>query len=312
MKNIPKFSLRCTVNDIHGIGVSSSSTFAIIYAASQIYLKTKAQPPSRADIARLALMFERASSSQHAIAAQDVYPITYGGAVKTITEPDTVCDGRIVQGKISVESIPCDAKWVENHFLLAANFNAEKHDAPGLLSSLYNDHLAADYVASITDLADTACDAIIKKDIVLLAMTIEKYKTEFDKWTGGKYLAKVKQDIDMLSAKHSSDILAWKPPGAGGSKSVIVIAPTQVSRNRLIKCFNELGWWASPVKITGGVSVHDSEEAQSFQVSAGHRVDIVGAADLGQDISIGQKGHCCGFAIKPRVKIIVKRDIQVY
>jgi hypothetical protein len=39
--------------------------------------------------------------------------------------------------------------------------------------------------------------------------------------------------------------------------------------------------------------------------TAGHRIDFIGAADLGQNVEIGLEGCCCSCAIEPRTEIVL-------
>ena len=57
-----------------------------------------------------------------------------------------------------------------------------------------------------------------------------------------------------------------------------------------------------PVRVTKGLEFGGSRKRE-IVLSAGYRFDFIGAADLGQDLRVGQFGVCCSCAIEPRAEL---------
>src|SRR3954447_7629397 len=86
---------------VHGLGISASSNFSVLYQASQLYLK-KGAPLCLEEVAEAALRFERRLALGLAVAANDVYPITYGGLLKVHTAANSGSGGPGSDGKVTV------------------------------------------------------------------------------------------------------------------------------------------------------------------------------------------------------------------
>jgi len=100
-------------------------------------------------------------------------------------------------------------------------------------------------------------------------------------------------------------VLAWKPPGGGATHALIVVVEDPPAGDRVLAFLRDAGWWASPVRVTGGLRA-EAGGAGPIRFTAGHRVDFVGVADLGQDRAIATPGRCCSCAIEPRGEIILE------
>ena len=73
----------------------------------------------------------------------------------------------------------------------------------------------------------------------------------------------------------------------------------------MIDYFRGIKWWAIPAYVTGGVSGEFVKANGEVRITAGHRLDFVGAADLGQDLAIKEPGRCASCAIEPRTEILL-------
>jgi galactokinase/mevalonate kinase-like predicted kinase len=284
---------------VHGFGISSSSNFAVLYEAGQLFLRNGA-PLSLEAVARAALRFERRLAFGGAVAADDVYPITYGGMLKVKTQPNTKVRGVIEDGSVSVEPIAHDPRWIADHVVVAVNPHGERHDVPNLLAKLFHHPSARDIVKKISGLAEKACDAIVAQDCKKLAKAVTAYREIFDLWTGNEYT----KNVSAIAEGLPQPALAWKPPGGGASQSLIVITEKGATKT-VIEYFRRIKWWAIPAYVTGGLCGEFVKTGGDVRITAGHRLDFVGAADLGQDCAIGTPGICCSCAIEPRTEIVL-------
>jgi hypothetical protein len=288
---------------VHGIGISSSSSFAVLYEASQLYLK-QGPPLPPEDVAKAALRFERRLALGSAVAADDVFPITFGGVLKVHTEPNTVNDGVMSDGEVSVEAIPHDPRWIADHVVVAFDPLGERHDVPNLLGRLFEHKDAAKFVDRFSELADVASKAIESRDCDALAGAMNEYREEFDRWTGKAHT----QNVRDVGKRLPRTALAWKPPGAGASRSLIVITPDREGRDVVIEFFKDKHRWATPTYTTSGLCGEFLRSDGQVRITAGHRLDFIGAADLGQNVHLQKPGQCCSCAIEPRTEILFESD----
>jgi hypothetical protein len=297
------FSFSYRSLSVHGMGISASSNFAVLYEASQLYLRHGAPVP-RDEVAKAALLFERRWASKLAVAADDVYPITYGGMLKVITEVDP----RIVK----TEQIPFNPRWIADHVVVAFDPRGKRHEAERFLERLVEHPKAKDYVKEFSDYAEAACSAMTpgREDLMALANVVNKYRKSFDKWTRnettgqGDYTYNVRDLAKKL--KKIYRIHAWKPPGAGASKSLMLITDGRSVTDAVVAHLSENGWWASPAIVTTGICGEFIRSDGRVRITAGHRIDFIGAADLGQDARIATPGVCCSCAIEPRTMIVFR------
>lgn len=298
------FSFRYRTLGVHGMGISASSNFVVLYEASQKSLRG-GLPFCREELAQAAHAAERRLALGLAVAADDVYPITFGGVVKVHTKPDTKpASGNINQGNVRVERVTHDPRWIADHVLVAFDPTGTRHDVPTLLSDLVNHPDRTSFVERFTELAHAASGCIEKRNIRTLAAHVTKYRRSFDDWTNHQYTYAVRDVADRLMAHLPDDVLSWKPPGAGASASLIVLTAGPESNRRIISFFRDIHWIAIPALVTPGVCPEFLRESGEIRITAGHRLDFIGAADLGQNIEIGRPGCCCSCAIEPRTEIV--------
>jgi hypothetical protein len=301
---IGSFSFSYGSLGVHGMGISSSSNFAVLYEAAQSYLR-HGPPLSPRSIAEAALRFERRWALGAAVAADDVFPITYGGLVKVYTEPNRLEDHTFIEGKVRTEQVSHDPGWVAEHVVVAFDPHGERHDVPNLLRGLCDHPRAKSYIPLLSGLADQAAQAIGGEEIDGLAAAINDYKAMIDEWMKGRYLSHIAEMAAALTRALPDKVAAWKPPGAGASKSVIVIVRGKAARDQVIGFFDKNGWTAVPAYVTTGVCGEFLTAGGSVRLTAGHRIDFVGGADLGQDVAIGVGGICCSCAIEPRSEFVI-------
>ncbi|MBC7924458.1 MAG: hypothetical protein H7039_02270 [Bryobacteraceae bacterium] len=295
------FSFTYRSLSVHGMGISASSNFAVLYEASQLYLRNGAPVP-REEVAKAALLFERRWASKLAVAADDVYPITYGGMLKVITEVDPPI--------VRTEQVPFDPCWIADHVVVAFDPYGKRHEAEKFLERLVGHRDAKGYVEEFSDYAATACEAMTpgRENLEALAGVVNKYRESFDKWTfnektmSSDYTHNVRKVAEhLMSLFH---IRAWKPPGAGASKSLILITEGRAVTDAVVTYLTEKGWWASPAIATTGICGEFVRSDRKIRITAGHRIDFIGAADLGQDERINTRGICCSCAVEPRTMIV--------
>jgi galactokinase/mevalonate kinase-like predicted kinase len=294
MKNL---SFRYRQPDLGGMGFSASSTRLVLDITRELYIET-GDVPTKHDVARKALELERRLANGRAVAANDVYPIVFGGVLNTHTQLVTIVP----------EPLRNAEEWLGQHLSIAFNPNGKRHCAPGLLEKLFQDQdTGQDYVRMISYFAEIAGAAIRARDVNNLARAITRYRWAFDAWTQGAYISRTKKMARKLKKALSREVLSWKPPGAGACESLIILSPNQDARNAVIQFLRSQSWYATAVAVTTGMSV-ENLPGDKLRISAGYRLDLVGAADLGQDASIQQKGCCCSCAIGPRAEILMSRN----
>ena len=298
------FSFTYRALGVHGVGISASSNFAVLYEACQLFLR-HGPPISNEVVAKAALRFERHMAHANAIADDDVYPITYGGLVRITTKPNTLVDGAEIDGEVVVEPVSYDSRWLAEHVVVAFDPLGERHEIPHLHAKLFRHPAGVSFVEQLSDLADIACTAIAGKDLNKLATTVQSYVSVLNQWTGDEYTANVRSVAEKLVCKLPSNVLAWKPPGGGASKSLIVIVADRHARDAVLGFFEDENWWATPALVTGGIYCEYVKTKGDVRFTAGHRLDFVGGADLGQDIAIRKEGRCCSCAIEPRAEILL-------
>lgn len=246
----------------------------------------------------LALRRERLAAGGFALAADDVGPICHGGAVLVHTKPDLRAGETLLSGAVTVDPVGGGHEFLNDHIALAVRPDGVRHSARGLLAGLTRHPKAKQFVSEFTVLAFAAAQAIRDGDVAALAAAVNAYRDGFDAWQSGEYLGPVRATADELARRLPGDVAGWKPPGAGGCESLVVVCRSRAGRDRVLDSFSSLGWWAGPARVARGVQL--GRVGGRWEVSAGFRVDLVGAADLGQDVALGEAGTCCSFAIEPR------------
>jgi galactokinase/mevalonate kinase-like predicted kinase len=284
---------------LHGLGVSASSNRSLLEAAGQFYL-AHGLPPILDQVVARALQSERALAGGHAIAAQDVAAIAYGGAQEIHTS---------ASGAVGHRRIACNAEWLRDHVIFAYNPSGQRHDAPGLLEALFAHPQARGYVARISALALEASDALQRCDLGRLARAIRPYVTTFSAWAGGRLVndetARITAGLGDALDRNGRGLLAWKFLGAGAASSLIALVGDG-SHQAASDHLEGEGWVVVPVRLAGGLDWQESGPGE-VRFVAGHRIDLVGAADLGQDRAIGVDGVCVALAIEPLSELTIRR-----
>lgn len=189
--------------------------------------------------------------------------------------------------------------------MIAFDPSAKRHDVPGLLNSLFDHEDARTYVEKISRLAEAASKAISNLDIDGLGQQVLSYISLFDEWSNGQYTAYSCDKAKQLERVLDDQLVAWKPPGGGATKSIAAFLRDEKARDKALTFFKRQGWWATPLYVTGGISAEFIRSDGQVRFTAGHRLDLIGAADLGQDPKIGVSGECCSCAIEPRAELII-------
>ncbi len=153
-------------------------------------------------------------------------------------------------------------------------------------------------MARISALALQASDAVLRGDLGRLALAVRRYVTIFDAWTQGRLINdEVGRIAAGLGAALGHDLLAWKPPGAGSSSSIIALVRDGAARAAL-GYLEEQGWVAMPAILADGLQGEMNGPSVARFV-APYRIDLIGAADLGQDRRLRVNGICIAAAIEP-------------
>lgn len=292
---------------VHGFGISASSNFAVLYEASQQYLRN-GPPLSKEQVARAALEFERRLADGAGLAADDVYPITMGGLNTVHTAPMNGRGKPVADGEVVVNNIEVDPHWFSRHVVMAFNPKAQRHDVPGLLGRLFRHRRRKEFVKRMSRLSLNCANAIKRQDIRALGRQIKEYVELYDLWSSGNYSSYSHDMGDKLKAGLKRKLCAWKPPGAGATQAIAAFVADEQAGSTAIEIFKREGWWATPAYITGGLSAEFIRSDGQVRFTAGHRLDLIGSADLGQDPKINTPGICCACAIEPRTELIIHAE----
>lgn len=287
-----KFAALTSTDDLvpyMGKGLSYSSCHAVFRAAGEIHAGDIL--PSFASVAQRAVEIERRANAGRCVATQDVLAIVHGGMVAVHTAAD---------GGFGVARVSCSPTFVSEHVLLAVNPAGVSHDVPTLLADLFQHPRRRKFVAEFSRDACAASAAVQGDDPILLADAVNRYRHGLDAWSGGVFCDPIRKLMDEFE-NESVGLLGWKPPGAGGAESVaLIVDGSRESYAVADRFFRERGWLIGAVEMTEGlaISVHANGAAK---FSAGLRLDLVGAADLGRDPAIAEDGLCLALAIAPRL-----------
>jgi len=295
--NVGVIRIRIRQPDIGGLGFSASSNETVLRVALRFYL-VNGRIPTPEELAKEALKFERRMANGRAVAANEVYPIVFGGI--------QLLHSYLV--RVMPEPVLGAEEWLGQYLCMAFNPNGGRQIAKAVPEKLFQNQKAGRcYVREISRFAEASGSALKRHDLLNLGHGMNEFRRTFDQWTDGVYTSRTKAMIRKLEKAVPSGIIAWKPPGAGGCESLTILSPNQEARDAVIQHLRKLGWWAAPVSVTGGFSMEISPR-NAVRVTAGYRLDLIGAADLGQDATIRQSGCCLSLAIEPRAEMILDRD----
>lgn len=278
---------------IPAMGYSFSAMKAVLRAAIDEYFVAHGKPDLAA-VARRALHLERIAADGLPVAANDVTPIVFGGALAVHTSAES--------RQVSHVRIECDPDWWGSFLVWAYRPSGVSHHVPGLLRRLVEHGAAADYVAQISDIARTMIDAAKLHDIEAVASHVNEYRQLFfEGWGQGELIHPDTRCVaERLNSTFGSDFLGWKPPGAGAASSIVCLV-----RNPIAVCefLRTVGWVAEVASLTCGLRMKPASQGNGVQFSCGGRIDLVGAADLG--MCFGADGVCVSLAVGPRSRLLV-------
>jgi hypothetical protein len=279
---------------LHGAGFALSSLRTALAVAERLCREERRLFLSAELVAQRALEDERAESGLP-IAGQDVATIVHGGVCEIFTGAD---------GRINVCPIEHNPLWIARHTIVALDPNGERHSAPTLLRGLLTHPLAKEFVRRISATGTQAAQAIRSQDVAALADAVNRYRGLFNEWARGRYVTPTVQAVaEQLQGLLGDRQLGWKPPGAGGASALLVVAD---DAGKVLEFFDSLGWYAWPAQVTHGLECDGSAAPEAVRISAGLRIDYIGAADLGSAKEINEPGICVAFAIQPRIEKIFR------
>ncbi len=279
-----------------GAGISVSANQGVLRAGSGYFLET-GEIPSRREVLIRALRTERTRAKGRLVGTQDVAALVCGGVVMVRT-------GR--SGHVGVRRLACDRRWLFRRFVWAFDPTGPRHHAPTQLSEMLDHPEAGRFVDEISALAREAADALQRCDELAVALAIERYVGLFQEWSGGRYVpADLEEVVTGLRRAMGPAALAAKPPGAGGAACLMVQVAAGAA-NAAIDYFRGIGWIAQRARLARGLAA-EVIDANSAWFCAGHRLDVIGAADLGRDPAIGRDGVCLAMAVRPVSEAWVRR-----
>ncbi|HCN31006.1 MAG TPA: hypothetical protein DIT64_20285 [Verrucomicrobiales bacterium] len=298
-------SLAIPSSPLRGLGFSSSSVESVLRTAVSVGVRplllellAGRLPPEhfRSVIARTALDDERRAAGA-AIAGNDVYPIVHGGVVSASVD--------LAFGGMRTRVVDADSDFLSRHFFLAWNPNGKMHSVSAALSNCFSDPVAGCRVRSLSALAGEMTRNLEKQDWRACGQGFLDYNREFQAWSKSYLSPSVASRMSSLVSRAGKDRLpGWKHPGAGDAESVLLVCDGRSETISFLRSeFQSCGWEFQPVRGQGGLQVSLDTPGQKLTVSAPHRVDFIGAADLGADARIAVEGTCLACAVGPRLQI---------
>ena len=282
--------------DLFGSGFSAGSNTFVLEETGKLHLSHPELPLDVELVAKRALARERNETNGLQVATDDVYPIVYGGVMELFTS---------ITSGVRVNPVSYSAKWIEECVVVGLNPHGERHDIPTLLADLFQHPDSKSFVAQISLCARHAARAMQERNLAELGEAVRGYSILFDQWTRGRYFNQDVQAIQRQLEQACGDkVLAVKPPGGGAASAIIVISTDAAT---VVEFLRNQEWLASPARVTGGLQREFNHDPRKICWTAGHRIDFVGAADLGIDPTIAQDGICTSCAIEPRSKLTISR-----
>jgi galactokinase/mevalonate kinase-like predicted kinase len=274
----------------HSLGTASSSSAFLAFSGAELWLEHGRSPDLDAVVAR-ALLYERARANGRFVGAQDVAIEAHGGVGLVHTS---------ASGSIRTERIPCDVTQISRQLLFAHDPVGQRHHAPELLEHLFGHRQAREFVRALSDQATQAGEALRGGDFPRFGHAMTRAGAIFDEWSGGLAISPAaRQAICLLKEGLGPRFLGAKAPGAGHASSLMVLVDDGAAPAAR-EALRATGWTVEPVVVTGGLQFRQVRRGGLVRISAGQRLDAVGASDLGGDSSIREDGVCCGIAIEPR------------
>lgn len=248
--------------------------------------RERGTPPDATDVIARALRDSAARVGGRLVAAQDVAAIVLGGAVTTITR---------ARGTVECRRVPCKREWVSRHIVWGHDPHGDGHRVPDLLQGLLSHPQAAGFILRISRLAMQVSGGLRCGDLTRVAGAVNAYrKVFFEEWGEGRLLhPRVAELAREMGRDLGGSLLAWKPPGAGSASSLIAVTTEPA---RVVDHLHAAGWEAFPAALSPGLRM--CERGGAIHLSAPQRIDLVGGADLGQNL--GVEGRCCGLTVEPR------------
>ncbi len=234
-----------------------------------------------------ALAREKAAAG-YAIAAQDVGSIAYGG----------VCRVAIRGCGVEVQTLDHDVHWISSHTVIALDPAGSPHKASVLLRDLIADPRAGRFVRCLSRTAERAAAAIRARDVASLGDAVNRSRHLFNEWASGRYVTpEVAHIAGLLQKEFGRSVYGYKPPGAGAA-SVLMAMTDDVGG--VIAFLNSVGWYAWAARVTRGLDCQPCAGHKLIRMTAGHRIDFVGAADLGIALPVEEAGVCVSCCVEPR------------
>lgn len=294
---------------VHGQGFSSSSNLEVLLAVLRLIVRGTRRVRLSA-VAHAALAAERHLAGGACVAANDVFPIVYGrvGMTETspIASPSTGASlAKAIRPDTRYLPIRHDPSAMARHIVVAVDPNGTPHHVPDLLGRIFKDRRAPGFVCRVSALTDRGAAALGNNDFPELADAMNVYRSEFDQLTGGSFTSAVAPEMKRLLRKFGTSDLGWKPSGAGACKSLILVVDDPDRGAAVARFLKELGWQAGLLRLSAGLTIKRARSGMRIDLSAGHRIDLIGAADLGQDVRVGVAGRCLACAVEPRTRWVL-------
>ena len=285
------------------VGMSASSNKAILHAVFDCLVEGQLETVLQLTKATIESTLKRALDTESSrvegrkVAGQDVTAICTGDVSLISTSPGRLPRSEIVRG---VQA------GLEGHLLFGFDPNGTKHHIPELLTRLLEHPKAKSLVKKISRLALDAKQAMETNNLQALGNHMSDYRELLTIWNPNFVLPAVGEMASRLQTNLGNNLYAWKPPGGGSATSIFAIVEEV---EPAVEILTKQGWIAFPVTVSEGLRIRDRQQNR-LTITAPHRLDFIGYADLGENPAIGVEGHCLAVAVEPTSSLTIQWSPQ--
>lgn len=276
---------------LYGIGLASSSVASCAGAIRDMLHTGRIPKPNDEDLSEIAsraLELERIGSDFD-VAAQDVYTIVFGGIRCVYTAPKAI---------VKTERIlMADPAFFDTHGFYCWCPSPERHKAPVTLSRLLSHARATDYVKTFSALSTEGAEAIEMSQIDRLIKVVSQYGDLYDEWAGVCRLSKLAQSLKKSMSANLRENFSLTPLGAGFADSFLFLGESPGETAAAARFAEESGWRMMQLQPVSGICLVINKNQLSASIP--HRVDLIGAADLGTSEGLSVAGTCLSLAVAP-------------
>jgi hypothetical protein len=188
---------------------------------------------------------------------------------------------------------------IEKYAIFATHKQPDRHNAPNKLKYLLSHPKAKEYIQKFSQLSKSSVESISKKDIYGLIYSIREYNILYEEWIGsGRYSDKSLKCLEKFKDIFSEKDFAINPVGAGFADSFLLISNNTELSIEMAKFIDNDSWCVRYLKPSSGLNIEVFDNY--IEATVPLRVDLIGAADLGEDPMVNAAGACLSVAVEPK------------